>query len=450
MADEDNNKNEGKGFAGLSSLVSDIDVPAQPEPVKNAPPTQAQATADTPSPPPRRPPTAPSTGSPPTSGSSAGKWILGIAAVIGFFWLVGQSNKGPSSASPTYSPSAETRAPYTDPSLVAQPQLPSRPSEETPPSGQGHSLSIPQIRYCVAEDIRLDGARGAVNNYIDSHVDQFNAMVADYNSRCGEFRYRRGALESARQDIEPFRSALEAEGRSRFASARNTQNSRPPQSAQGRQPSIGTPALQAARPEPDSTVFAIQQKLNQLGYDAGAADGFAGNRTRSAIIAFQRDRGIFQDGIASVDLLNQLAKNQSSSSAPAPSTAAVPPEPVNKKPSVPDNAYVNGPNWFCKEGFRKVGERCEAVIAPQNAYISGPNWFCKEGFRKAGEQCEAVIAPQNAYISGPNWFCKDGFRKVGERCEAVIAPQNAYVSGPNWFCKDGYKKSGDKCVSIFE
>src|SRR3546814_8629270 len=61
----------------------------------------------------------------------------------------------------------------------------------------------------------MEGAKAALNNYSDSEVDRFNAMVADYNSRCGRFRYRSGALERARRDVEPYRGQLQAEGRSR-------------------------------------------------------------------------------------------------------------------------------------------------------------------------------------------------------------------------------------------
>jgi hypothetical protein len=74
----------------------------------------------------------------------------------------------------------------------------------------------------LAEDIRMDGAKSAVNNYIDADVERFNAMVADYNSRCSSFQYQtnnrgRNDLKSAQRDIEPYRSQLQAEGRSRFA-----------------------------------------------------------------------------------------------------------------------------------------------------------------------------------------------------------------------------------------
>ena len=82
--------------------------------------------------------------------------------------------------------------------------------------GQGLVFSIGQIRYCLAEDIRIEGAKSVLNNYSNSEVDRFNAMVDDYNSRCANFRYRSGVLESARRDIQPYWSQLQAEGRSRL------------------------------------------------------------------------------------------------------------------------------------------------------------------------------------------------------------------------------------------
>ena len=91
---------------------------------------------------------------------------------------------------------------------VVQPQAPSRPSESKPSVGRNNVLSTAQIRYCLAEKIRLDAADTVLNNYSDSDVDRFNRYVNDYNSRCGEFRYRQGALESARRDVEPYRSKL--------------------------------------------------------------------------------------------------------------------------------------------------------------------------------------------------------------------------------------------------
>lgn len=54
------------------------------------------------------------------------------------------------------------------------------------------------------------------------------------------------------------------------------------------------------------TVYAIQQRLKILGYNAGPIDGVYGRKTRNAILSFQRDRGLIQNGIASNELLSQL------------------------------------------------------------------------------------------------------------------------------------------------
>jgi hypothetical protein len=81
------------------------------------------------------------------------------------------------------------------------------------------------LRYCIAEEIRIDGADAAVSSYDAEQVDRFNAVVDDYNSRCGEFRYRQGSLQAARESVSRYRSQLEAEGRARFitSSASNLQ-----------------------------------------------------------------------------------------------------------------------------------------------------------------------------------------------------------------------------------
>jgi hypothetical protein len=482
---ENDKKEEGKGFAGLSSLVSDVDTtppPAakkEPAAAPNAPRPAPQPAQPQPQPQPsqrqtyQEPPQ-------PSSGSSGGKWVLGIAAVIGVFWLIGQADKPTTSSAPSYSPPTQSAAPsYTPP---PQPQAPSRPVETKPPVGQDLVLSREQIRYCLAEDIRLDATKSAVNNYVDADVDRFNAMVADYNSRCSAFRYHtnnrgRNDLNSAQRDIEPFRSQLQSEGRSRFA----------------RSPTGALSPQAPSRPTPDATVQAIQRKLNELGYEAGAADGLMGRGTRSAIIAFQQDRGLAATGVADQALLLQLqraparstgdwyandpvvqeAPSRSPTTTPLPA-ASLPSAnrsgpPANSFVSgsnwycnegfkkvgnqcealaVPDNAFVSGSNWYCKEGFRKVGNECEALVVPRNAFVSGSNWYCKEGFRKVGNQCEALVVPDNAFVSGSNWYCKEGFRKVGNECEVLVVPQNAFVSGSNWYCKEGFRKVGSQCEAL--
>ncbi len=312
--EEEQKKGEGKGFAGLSSLVSDVDTTTPPaaktEPAASAPSTECPVPPAAQPRPSQQHQTYQEPAQPSSSGSSGGKWVLGIAAVIGVLWLIGQSDKSPTSPAPAYSPPAQTATPSYSP--PTKPQAPSRPQESMPPVGQDLVFSTAQIRYCLAEDIRLEGAKSAVNNYIDSDVDRFNAMVADYNSRCGSFRYRSGALESSRRDIEPYRSQLQSEGRSRFARSPSTG-------------SLSTPA--PSRPAPDATVQAIQRKLNELGYEAGTADGLMGRGTRSAILNFQRDMGLTQDGQPNRDLLAALNSAKS----------------VNTKSSMPSRSQDSAP-----------------------------------------------------------------------------------------------------------
>lgn len=53
----------------------------------------------------------------------------------------------------------------------------------------------------------------------------------------------------------------------------------------------------------------MQNRLNELGFDAGTADGIVGPGTRSAIRAFQQSRGMIPDGYHSADLLRALGVN---------------------------------------------------------------------------------------------------------------------------------------------
>ncbi|SDR55275.1 hypothetical protein SAMN05443245_7645 [Paraburkholderia fungorum] len=220
-----NDKKLGKGFGGLNELVSDVDTTLSPARQRVASgrseaDSDAKFPASQPTPPapqsiPQRPYTATKQSG---GGSSGGKWVIAIVAVVGVSALIGILDKTAPPPAPTYSPPAQTETPSYSPSSESQ-QMPSRPAESMPPIGQALVFSTEQIRYCMAENIRMDGAKSALNNYSDDDVDRFNAMVGDYNNRCGNFRYRNSALESARRDIEPYRNQLRVEGMMRFSPA---------------------------------------------------------------------------------------------------------------------------------------------------------------------------------------------------------------------------------------
>lgn len=51
----------------------------------------------------------------------------------------------------------------------------------------------------------------------------------------------------------------------------------------------------------------LQNKLNSLGYDCGAADGIFGSKTLAAVKAFQKDKGLAVDGVVGVNTNAALA-----------------------------------------------------------------------------------------------------------------------------------------------
>lgn len=50
----------------------------------------------------------------------------------------------------------------------------------------------------------------------------------------------------------------------------------------------------------------VQQALNDKGYDCGEADGIAGEKTKSAIMEFQKDSGLTVDGVIGEEIKKAL------------------------------------------------------------------------------------------------------------------------------------------------
>jgi len=229
-----------KGFSGLGSLVSDIDkemppvpAPVQSKPEPNPPPVHegepissvaSSAASNT------------SVHSSKTkSGSSLWKFLL-IGIVILFIWF-GISKKEVPPPPPPPAPAApqtssgvpDVSAPYPSPAPTttqsavpssnrAESQIPESATftggaqEEIPPVGDGLTLYPKQIKWCLSEKIRMSAWKDSVNNYSESSVDAFNVGVSNYNSRCSHFRYRRGTLESIKEQVEANRITLQREG----------------------------------------------------------------------------------------------------------------------------------------------------------------------------------------------------------------------------------------------
>jgi hypothetical protein len=81
----------------------------------------------------------------------------------------------------------------------------------------------------------------------------------------------------------------------------------PPPQAYGYAPPVVVEGYTVGALGPEA-IARLQQRLNDLGYDAGPADGVAGVRTRNAIRVYQEQQGLPIDGQPSPDLLTRLGR----------------------------------------------------------------------------------------------------------------------------------------------
>ena len=236
---------EAKGFKGLDSLVPDVEESleraktASVSDVRETPSSHSGSTPHTAHPSSAH--TSSETRSTEVRDASGPKTIVVIGVVIaGLFvlgWLSRSDNeKDASNVSSTASPGDLSPAPRArvqmqpNPPVTAPRQPAASPNatvaptvrlvEEKPPVGTGLVLNSNQIRYCLFESVRLDTFKSHLNSYSQVEVDSFNEYVADYNSRCGNFRYRRGSLEPLQAEVQANRVKLIVEAAERLARLR--------------------------------------------------------------------------------------------------------------------------------------------------------------------------------------------------------------------------------------
>lgn len=230
MTDSAQPKPQATGFAGLNSLVTDlsedatqVEVPAAPAPPARAPekvvdapkpaypagiiwPTPENTAAAGPvvrAVKPAAPAKAPTASA---SGNFTVAWV--IAALVGLgFWAVidgpGKQGQTPAPASPA-SPGWSAELPAAP---VANP-VPAPLEDQQPEIGRNKVLDIPQIRWCKREKMRLNGIDIVVDRNVPIEVAVFNSRIDDYNSRCAEFRYRRGAVEQVERELAAEQQTL--------------------------------------------------------------------------------------------------------------------------------------------------------------------------------------------------------------------------------------------------
>jgi hypothetical protein len=334
VSDSELNKKMGKGFAGLDFMVSDVSSDVEKS-AKSLPTNTPLSLFDDSSPPaPPTPPQLPSNAadggnslSPnqgKTSASGIGWGIAGIVLLV--IWVVNSENKTPATAPYTPAPSYSAPAPAVVPAVAPTPV--SAADIEKPPVGRNQVLSVPQIRYCTKENIRINAFELVVNKAYAREVDRFNGIVNDYNLRCGEYRYRKGDVERVQREINPMSETITSLAKTEWVrdslgleSPKRASSSKPPPSKEKSKQNLVT-SPKPPQPPPLQTIA---------------------------------------------------------------------PKPPLVMPANAQLDYT-GKNWECKRGYRLASNECVGVQMPANAQLdyTGKSWECKRGYRLVSNECQSL------------------------------------------------------------
>ena len=414
MAMDKSESGHGKGFAGLSDLVTEVPEVDLDHPVPDETSTSSQSTvvvAPTPASGPEKSPyrqVEMPTGNEPMPPMA--KWLAGLVGLMIIFGIINSTSKKVEVPA-TYNQSSPS---YNAPQPPQAPALLEPLYESIPPVGSGQLLNFVQLRFCIGEKIRLD----ALEVFGRNNVKRYNTKVKFFNDRCSSYRYKVTDFNSVTQDMQDRKDLLAQQARLDWFKADELERK---SKAKAAKPNLAKPATELgadtttappfptpAHQIPKSNGMPLNAKLDYTGTGWVCVNGY-------------RQHG------------NECTKIE-----------------------LPPNAIIDylGSDWTCKRGFQKRSSECIAVDIPKNAMLDflGSDWTCKRGFQKRSNECVTVDIPQNAILDylGSDWTCKRGFRKRGNGCEVVDIPENAVLDylGSDWTCKRGYRHTSNSCVAV--
>ena len=309
--------------------------------------------------------------------------------------------------------------------------------EEVPPAGADNLMfSDAEIRYCLAQIIRIEAVRPLVDRYERAQVGYFNELVADYNSRCGHYRYMEGARESAQVQVEVSRSTIESDARQayvwRFAeSEKSSPSTRSPATAQtpakeAKKPPKPAAAVQAeaaasqsarsaqpkqppatpARTEPAQTAAAPQAQAKQQPYELSPAAPTAASQPERPTAPATQTPPQQAAAIASESMQPAGAQPQAKpqSSEPPASTPSPSPQPERLATPTPQTAVQQAPAAIASaqdtritepsSPARAVDQTAPPAPAPEtSAQASQPVASAVQAQGKPQTQSSAAAAP---------------------------------------------------------
>lgn len=353
VGDNEKGKNGLSGLADLTSQVDGID-----EPIEEEPKAKSKPSAPKQPPPPQKETSTSKTEQRATSspspiknaktgksiGGSISKFILGLVALIIVIWLINddiqgnrklssnppssssQSNSYPqSSSAPTVQTSKSNSAGlrHTKPSVDTMPSThqtltsqqpteqehapapdyttptaqPYNYSYQQPPAEHGHLLSLPQLRWCIRENNRID----IMQPYIENTYE-FNSIVENFNNRCGKANYYEEDRAIASLDVEKNYNQIYDNAvlyaKEILRKYQSNDNSQQQLSA------VGADNETTLSPQ---RIKKAQKMLAELGYSPHPIDGRYHDQTIAAVKLFENDHNKVMDGRLDELLLNDIS-----------------------------------------------------------------------------------------------------------------------------------------------
>lgn len=325
-----------RGFAGLKLLVSQI-----PDLSPTAAPQPSASQTPKPEPHPAVEPTIkrevpPKAAPNPTRSNKPVIVVGGAVALLLILWIVrGTETTNRSPERPPHVPPSDSR-----------PQRPNLPSDSRPrvpppvdysevaptPGDRTRIFNQSNIRWCLYQRRRIEIIRSKISNELDEDISTFNALVNDWNSRCGAYRYDLDDMTIVRAELPLKETNFESEAiaitngwphrrvvaRPHFPGPPSLprqqeeakQKSPPPPPPIDERPASVSPPVLNPMDEAATTnevIFellrienarAVQRRLADLGYLAGVSPtGIWTSRSRQALREFKAATGLPGDDI---------------------------------------------------------------------------------------------------------------------------------------------------------
>ncbi len=233
------------------------------------------------------------------------------------------------------------RSTYNYPSQPSQPSYPSNENrvpapvaptpedfaEVIPQVGTGLTLSRSNIRYCQYQKERFKPIEADLRH--SQEISAFNRLVDDYNSRCGNFRYRESDLNAVTGEVISKSAVLAAEGRSILLSWRR--ESAPPR------PPIFPQMVPETNQPTDllqlENATNVQRRLNELGYFKGPMNGAWGPQSRMSLRSFKASNGLANDDLFDAATAEKMFFSSAVRASPSQ-------KPAVEKPSLLESQYA--------------------------------------------------------------------------------------------------------------